>query len=71
MQDRIFAKIDLLAGEPKPNGYKKLKSFDIPGAEYDEYYRIRIGDYRVIYTVEDEQVTIFILKVAHRKNVYE
>lgn len=71
MQDRIFEKIGRLAEEPKPNGHKKLKSFDIPGTDYDQYYRIRVGDYRVIYTIEDEQVTIFILKIAHRKNVYE
>jgi mRNA interferase RelE/StbE len=71
MQDRIFDKIDELAEEPKPHGYKKLKSFDVPGSDYDDYYRIRVGDYRVIYTIQNEQVTILILKIAHRKDVYE
>ncbi len=52
-------------------GIKKLKSFDVPGSDYDDYYRVRIGDYRVVYTIENEQITIFVLKIAHRKDVYE
>lgn len=71
MQDRIFEKIQDLAQEPKPYGHKKLKNFDMPGSEQDDYYRIRVGDYRVIYTIENEQITIFIMKIAHRKDVYE
>ena len=71
MQDRIVEKVEQLANEPKPNGYKKLKNFDLPGSDDDDYYRIRAGDYRVIYTIRDEQVTVLVLKVAHRKNVYE
>ena len=71
MQDRLFEKIESLAQEPKPHGYKKLKNFNLPGSDTDDYYRIRVGDYRVIYTIEDEQITIFVLKIAHRKDVYE
>lgn len=71
MQDRIFGKIEDLAEEPKPHGHKKLKNFDMPGSDQDDYYRIRVGDYRVIYTIENEQITIFIMKIAHRKDVYE
>lgn len=71
MQDRIFEKIQDLAEEPKPHSHKKLKNFDMPGSDQDDYYRIRVGDYRVIYTVENEQITIFIMKIAHRKDVYE
>lgn len=71
MQDRLFEKIDKLAREPKPHGYKKLKNFDMPGSEADTYFWIRVGDYRVIYSIEDEQIIIFILKIAHRKDVYE
>ena len=54
-----------------PHGYKKLKNFGMAGVDKDDYYRIRVGDYRVIYSIENEQITIFILKVAHRKDVYE
>jgi len=71
MQDRIFEKIEGLADEPKPHGHKKLKNFAISGSDQDDYYRIRVGDYRVIYTIEDELITIFIMKIAHRKDVYE
>ena len=71
MQDRIFEKIEDLAEEPKPHSHKKLKNFDMPGSDQDDYYRIRVGDYRVIYTIENEQITIFIMKIAHRKDVYE
>ena len=71
IQNRIFEKIDGLVEEPKPNGHKKLKNFDMPGSDHNEYYRIRVGDYRVIYAIEDEEITIFVMKIAHRKNVYE
>ena len=71
MQDRIFEKVEGLVKEPKPKGHKKLKNFDMPGSNHEEYYRIRVGDYRVIYAIEDEEITIFVMKVAHRKNVYE
>ncbi len=71
MQDWIFKKIEDLAREPKPHGHKKLKNFDMPGSDQDDYYRIRVGDYRIIYTIENEQITIFIMKIAHRKDVYE
>ncbi len=71
MQDRIFEKIDELAEEPKPHGHKKLKSFNMPGSDQNDYYRIRVGDYRVIYVIENEQITIIIMKIAHRKDVYE
>lgn len=43
----------------------------MPGGDYDDYYRIRVGDYRVIYAIEDTEITIFVIKVAHRKNVYQ
>lgn len=71
MQDRIFEKIEDLVEEPKPHGHKKLKNFDMLGSDQDDYYRIRVGDYRVIYTIENEQITIFVMKIAHRKDVYE
>lgn len=71
MQDRIFEKIQGLAEEPKPHGHKKLKNFDMPSSDQNDYYRIRVGDYRVIYTVENERITILVLKIAHRKDVYE
>jgi mRNA interferase RelE/StbE len=67
---RILEKVDKLAEEPRPSGYKKLTDFHVSNAP-DELYRIRIGDYRVIYSIEDEIITITVVKVAHRKEVYE
>jgi len=59
---RVIEKIAALAYEPRPSGCKKLSS--------DEKYRIRVGTYRILYTIEDEIVRIYIVKVGHRKNIY-
>ncbi len=59
----IEAKIDGLTKEPRPSGCKKLQ-----GSTNE--YRIRIGDYRVIYTVADVVKIVSIIKIAHRKDVY-
>lgn len=52
-----------LTENPRPNGYKKLKGRD--------GYRIRVGNYRVIYDIFDNQLTIEIITIGHRKDVYE
>ncbi len=70
MQDRIFEKIENLAEDPKPPGHKKLKSFNLKEIDAEAYFRIRVGNYRVIYTIENNQITVFILKIAHRKDAY-
>lgn len=67
---RILDKIDKLVDDPRPSGYKKLNNFHVPNASND-LYRIRIGDYRVIYAIEEEIITITVVKVAHRKEVYK
>jgi mRNA interferase RelE/StbE len=67
---KILEKVDKLSDDPRPSGYKKLTDFHVSNAP-DELYRIRIGNYRVIYSIEDEIITITIVKVAHRKEVYE
>ena len=56
--------IDSLAENPFPHGCLKLEGFD------SKLYRIRKGDYRIIYSVEHQIVTVTILKIAHRKDVY-
>ncbi|SFV87405.1 RelE/StbE replicon stabilization toxin [hydrothermal vent metagenome] len=35
------------------------------------YYRYRVGDYRVLYSINDEEVRVFVVKIKHRKNVYK
>ena len=62
IRTRIVVKITDLASNPRPKGCIKLTNF--------EDYRIRIGDYRVIYTIDDDLLTIVVIKVDHRKQVY-
>lgn len=52
-----------LALNPRPNGYKKLKG--------EEAYRIRVGDYRVIYEIEDDKIIVTVVSVGHRKDIYK
>jgi len=60
---RIVNKIQTLSEDPRPNGCKKLSG--------NEKYRIRIGVYRVLYSIMDEKLVIYIVKVGHRKEIYE
>lgn len=60
---RIITAVDALAENPFPSGVVKLA-----GAEHS--FRIRVGDYRVIYTVEKAVLTIQIVRVRHRRDVY-
>ena len=63
VQQRIAARIDALKINPYPPGVKALKNGD-------GRLRIRVGDYRVIYRVEDALLIIIIVKVGHRRNIY-
>jgi mRNA interferase RelE/StbE len=60
---RIYKQIELLTANPRPDGVKKL-------AGADRTYRIRIGDYRVVYEIEDKVLLILVIRIAHRKDVY-
>ncbi len=60
---RIITAVDALTENPFPSGVVKLA-----GAEHS--FRIRVGDYRVIYTVEKAVLTIQIVRVRHRRDVY-
>jgi mRNA interferase RelE/StbE len=59
----ISEKILLLTEDPRPTGVKKLKGFD-------NEYRIRIGDYRVRYEVDDKALMVLVLHCKNRKDVY-
>ncbi len=61
--NRIIKAINDLAKDPRPNGYRKLTG--------RSGYRIRIGDYRVVYNVEDKILTVFVIDIGHRKNIYD
>lgn len=64
IRNRMIEKIVLLAEEPRPQGAIKLKG-------YDNEYRIRIGDYRVRYEVNDEEYLVILLHCKHRRDVYK
>jgi mRNA interferase RelE/StbE len=60
---RIVSAIQSLADEPRPQGVEKLS-----GA--DALYRVRVGDYRIIYEIRDDQLVVTVIKVGHRRDVY-
>jgi mRNA interferase RelE/StbE len=60
---RILKAISLLANEPRPHGVKKLSG-------YEHVYRIRVGDFRVLYEIDEHRILIIILKIGHRREIY-
>ena len=63
MRPRIQGAIALLAQDPRPPGARTLRGR--PGL------RIRVGDYRIIYTVEDDVLLVVVVTLGHRREVYE
>ncbi len=62
-RQRIVARILALADEPQPAGCEKL-------AGESNRYRVRVGQYRVVYSVADAELLVFVVRVADRKDVY-
>ena len=62
-QQRVRAAIDLLAEEPRPSRCIAL-------ADEESVYRVRVGDYRILYEVIDARLVIQVVRVAHRRDVY-
>ncbi|MEK7675450.1 MAG: type II toxin-antitoxin system RelE/ParE family toxin [Verrucomicrobiota bacterium] len=63
MLARVMAAIDALSDEPRPSGVKKLVGSELT-------YRIRVGDYRVVYSIEDRMLLLLIQRIRHRSDVY-
>ena len=63
VKDRILEKVKNLEIEPRPFGVVKLKNSE-------REYRLRVGDYRVRYEIDDAKQTILILQCKHRREVY-
>lgn len=59
---KILHRIEKLADDPRPKGCEKLTA--------QELYRVRQGKYRIVYSIKDNELTIWVIKVGHRKNVY-
>jgi mRNA interferase RelE/StbE len=64
LKTRLDDSLESLATDPRPPGWRKL-------AGISDRYRIRVGDYRMIYSVDDGKVTVLVLAIGHRREVYE
>jgi mRNA interferase RelE/StbE len=62
IRQRVVKRIEALAGNPRPPGCEKLTGHD--------RYRVRQGSYRIVYSVEDDALVVFVVKVGHRSDVY-
>jgi mRNA interferase RelE/StbE len=63
IQRRIVAATDALRENPRPRGCRKLHGTD-------DLWRIRVGDYRAVYTIGDEELIVLVVRVAHRREAY-
>jgi mRNA interferase RelE/StbE len=68
LDDAVFTRIDrkilALAETPRPRGCKKLKG-------YKDHWRIRVGDWRVVYMIDDSAMRVSVTRVAHRRDIYD
>jgi mRNA interferase RelE/StbE len=62
--DRVMPRLEQLASTPRPPGCKKLKGGD-------NEWRIRVGDYRIVYVIDDTAKSVDVTRIAHRREVYE
>ena len=59
---RILSRIESLSEDPRPKGCEKLTG--------QERYRLRQGRYRIVYSIQDDELTVWVVKVGHRKDIY-
>jgi mRNA interferase RelE/StbE len=62
-RNHINARIRALADDPRPPGYQRLAGFD-------DLYRVRVGDYRIIYQIQDNVLIVLIVRLGHRRDIY-
>ena len=60
---KILSRIQKLKDNPRPIGCEKLTGQD--------FYRVRQGKYQIVYSIQDSELTVWVIKVGHRKNVYQ
>lgn len=59
---KILDRIEALAEDPRPSGCEKLTG--------QQRYRLRQGRYRILYSIQDDELTVWVVKVGHRKDIY-
>ena len=64
LKSRLDEAIESLADDPRPPGCRKL-------AGTSDRYRVRVGDYRIVYRIDDGKVTVLVLLIGHRREVYD
>jgi mRNA interferase RelE/StbE len=60
---RVVQRIDQLAENPRPSGCKKLKGDD-------DLWRVRVGDYRIVFSIHNDLLLVLVIRIAHRREVY-
>jgi mRNA interferase RelE/StbE len=63
LQNRLARRIDALAANPRPQGIKKLSG-------EDDLYRLRVGDYRVLYQIQEQKLIVLVVGLGHRSEIY-
>ncbi|MCY3023804.1 MAG: type II toxin-antitoxin system RelE/ParE family toxin [Planctomycetota bacterium] len=63
VQSRVAPKISALADNPRPHGCVKM-------AGPEDLYRLRVGEYRIIYEIHDEVLVVLVIRIGHRREVY-
>ena len=63
IQERIVARLTSLGGNPRPPGTEKLKGSV-------GLFRVRVGDYRIVYRIEEDRHVVLVVKIGHRRDVY-
>ena len=63
LRRRIAARIDALAEQPRPAGAIKLQGFV-------NAWRLRVGDYRILYEIQDQRLIVYVLRIGHRREIY-
>ena len=63
LRARIAAAIEALGQDPRPPGSTKLRGEDIA-------WRIRVGDYRIVYDIQEDRLIVFVVRIGHRREIY-
>jgi len=62
-QQRVARRLDGLAADPRPPGCERL-------AGLENLYRVRVGDYRIVYEIEDDVLVVLVITIGNRREVY-